>query len=157
MCSCMHFYGMLLAQSNRKASRLQLHHSPQAAMADKKRKPDTDVHFYATTHYRCKICKELFDGINQARDHVATHDATLRANLDEYRRPCPTVSCDQCNKQFKDTPAGRAQLSKHQVCCGDTETICSRCGCDFKKPQCYGATWYRIHVAFGRGGQMSAS
>ena len=142
---------MLLAQSNRKASRLQLHHSPQAAMADRKRRlpPDTDAYFYETTqagrtYYRCKGCRALFRGKDQARDHMVTHDATLRANLDEYRMPrsSPTVSCDRCDKKFSDTPYGRAKLSKHQVCCGDTETVCSRCGDNFKKPQ-----WLRSHMA----------
>ena len=115
-------------------------------MADRKRKPDTDAYFVhcGGGFYRCKICNAiLIRGINEARDHVVTHDATLHANLNDYRMPRlgPRVSCDRCNKTFCDTPAGRAQLSKHQVCCGDAETVCSRCGDDFKKPQ-----WLRSHM-----------
>ena len=120
-----------------------------APMADKKRKqpPDTDAYLHRAGNfgYQCKICScVLFHGKDKARDHVVTHDATLQANLDEYRMPRvgPTVSCDQCDKKFRDTPAGRAELHKHQQLCGDTETICNRCGDDFKKPQ-----WLRSHMA----------
>ena len=142
---------MLLAQSNRKASRLQLHHSPQAAMADKKRKtpPATDAYFYRTSqagemHYRCNICKVCVRGIVEARDHVKDHGAILEDNLRVSRRNAAPgrTSCNRCGRNYPDTPYGRAKLSKHQVCCGDTETVCSRCGDNFKKPQ-----WLRSHMA----------
>ena len=104
---------MLLAQSNRKASRLQLHYSPQAAMADKKRHIlSVDAQFSMTKHlgvriYRCKVCAAASKGIEQARDHALTHTESARLEVEEYKN-----------------------------------TICSRCGDDFKKPQ-----WLRSHMA----------
>ena len=150
----MHVYGMLRSQTDHSSGRRPKHASHSsgrrpkaqvvarpsqsaAPMADKKRKllPDTDAHLGFTyqpghLHYRCKQCNTLFRDINEARDHVVTHDATLQANLQEYRMKKPLLSCNVCDKTFRDCPTGRAQLSKHQKCCGRTipRISCNRCG-----------------------------
>ena len=128
-------------------------------MADRKRKqPDTDAHFYMTRqwttrgcerrrcerHYRCKICEAVIRGKNEMRDHVVTHDATLQADLLQHRNAAsakPPLSCGRSGQNYPDCPSGRSWMARHIETCG-TETICSKCRIDFKKPH-----WLRSHMA----------